>query len=46
MGGKSILGIYDYMGILGELKAGQEVEVEFLREGTSMKTNAVMAKRN
>ncbi len=46
LGGKGILGIYDYMGILGELKAGQEVEVEYLRDGAAMKTKATMAKRN
>jgi aminopeptidase YwaD len=46
LGGKGILGIYDYMGILGELKAGQEVEVEYLRDGAPMKTKATMAKRN
>jgi aminopeptidase YwaD len=46
LGGKGILGIYDYMGILGELKAGQEVEVEYLRDGAPMKTKTTMAKRN
>ena len=45
MAGKKVLNIYDYMGILGELKAGQEVEVEVIRDGKSVKTKAVMQKR-
>jgi S1-C subfamily serine protease len=46
LGGKKIMNVYDYMGILGELKAGDEVTVEINREGTSMKVQAVMQKRN
>jgi hypothetical protein len=46
MAGKAILGIYDYMGVLGELKAGQVVEVEYLRDNNAQKTMATMAKRN
>jgi hypothetical protein len=46
MGGKKILNVYDYMGILGELKAGDEVEVEVSRDGKVLKVLAVMQKRN
>jgi hypothetical protein len=46
LAGKAILGIYDYMGVLGELKAGQAVEVEYLRDNNAQKTTATMAKRN
>jgi aminopeptidase YwaD len=46
MAGKAILGIYDYMGVLGELKAGQEVQVEYMREGKTFSTMATMTKRN
>ena len=45
MAGKKVLNIYDYMGILGELKPGQEVDVEVIRDGKSVKTKAVMQKR-
>jgi hypothetical protein len=45
MGGKKILNIYDYMGVLGELKAGDEVEIEVLRDGTTQKLKAVMERR-
>jgi Zn-dependent M28 family amino/carboxypeptidase len=45
MGGKNVLNIYDYMAILGELKAGEEVEVEFLRGTERMNAKAVMEKR-
>jgi hypothetical protein len=45
MAGKKVLNIYDYMGLLGELKAGQEVDVEVLREGKLVKVKAVMEKR-
>ena len=45
MAGKKILNIYDYMGVLGELKAGDEVEVEVIRDGTQMKFTATMTKR-
>jgi S1-C subfamily serine protease len=37
MKGKKILNIYDYMGILGELKAGDVVELDIVR-GTDRKT--------
>jgi aminopeptidase YwaD len=46
IGGKKVLNVYDYMGVLGELKAGQEVEVVILREGVTMKMTAIMQKRN
>ena len=45
MAGKKVLNIYDYMGILGELKPGQEVDVEVIRDGKSVKTKATMQKR-
>lgn len=43
--GKKILNIYDYMGILGELKPGDVVEIEALREGKGIKFSATMQKR-
>jgi len=45
MAGKTVLNIYDYMGILGELKAGQEVDIEVLREGNRVNLRAQMQKR-
>ncbi len=45
LAGKKVMNIYDYMGILGELKAGQTVEVEVLRDGKPMKFSATMQKR-
>ncbi|MEK9137401.1 MAG: PDZ domain-containing protein, partial [Bacteroidota bacterium] len=45
MAGKKVLNIYDYMALLGELKAGDEVEIEVMREGKSMKVKATMEKR-
>jgi aminopeptidase YwaD len=45
LAGKKILSIYDYMGILGELKAGDEVTVEVLRDGKPMTFKATMEKR-
>jgi hypothetical protein len=45
MGAKKILNIYDYMGILGELKAGDEVEVGVLRDGKPFTVRAKMEKR-
>jgi hypothetical protein len=45
MAGKDVLNIYDYMGILGELKVGQMVEVELLREGKRVIVTATMQKR-
>jgi aminopeptidase YwaD len=44
--GRKVLNVYDYMGVLEDLKPGQEVEVMILREGASMKLAAVMQKRN
>jgi aminopeptidase YwaD len=46
MAGKTVMNIYDYMGMLGELKAGDEIEVEVMREGKPVKLRAVMQKRN
>ena len=46
MAGKKIMNIYDYMGILGELKAGDRVEVEILRNGQPVKLMATMEKRH
>ncbi len=45
LAGKKILSIYDYMGILGELKAGDEVAVDVLRDGKPMSFKATMEKR-
>lgn len=45
LAGKKILSIYDYMGILGELKAGEEVGVDVLRDGKPMSFKATMEKR-
>jgi len=45
MAGKKTLNIYDYMGVLGELKPGDEVEVEVLRDGKTMTFTAKMEKR-
>jgi S1-C subfamily serine protease len=45
LAGKKILSIYDYMGILGELKAGDEVVVEVVRDGAPMSFKATMEKR-
>ncbi len=46
MGGKKIMNIYDYMGMLGELKAGDEVVLDVNRDGTVIQLKAVMQKRN
>ncbi len=46
MAGKDVLNIYDYMGILGELKVGQMVEVEVLRDGKRELLTATMQKRD
>jgi hypothetical protein len=46
MAGKQVLNIYDYMGILTELKAGDIVEVEVRRDGKPVTLTATMAKRN
>ena len=45
MAGKTVLNIYDYMGILGELKAGDQVDVEAVRNGQHMTVHATMQKR-
>ena len=45
MAGKKVLNIYDYMGILGELKSGQLVDVEVVRDGKQVKAQATMQKR-
>jgi hypothetical protein len=45
MGGKKIMNIYDYMGMLGELKPGDSVEVEVARDGSLMTFTAHMTKR-
>jgi S1-C subfamily serine protease len=45
MAGKKVLNIYDYMGILGELKAGDVVDIEVLRDGNSLTLKATMEKR-
>ena len=45
MAGKKVLNIYDYMGILGELKSGDVVEVEVLRAGTPLTVKATMERR-
>jgi len=46
MAGKKVLNVYDYMGMLGELKAGDSVEIEIERDGKPLKLTAVMQKRN
>jgi len=45
LAGKKVMNIYDYMGILGELKVGQVVEVEVLRDGKPLKFSVTMQKR-
>jgi aminopeptidase YwaD len=45
MAGKKVLNIYDYMGILGELKVGDVVEIEVLRGGATVTMTATMEKR-
>jgi aminopeptidase YwaD len=45
MAGKKILNIYDYMGVLGELKAGDVVEIEVVRNGSPVLLKATMEKR-
>ena len=46
MAGHNILNIYDYMGVLGDLKAGDMVEVELLRDGSRVTVTATMQRRN
>jgi len=45
MAGKKVMNIYDYMGVLGELRPGDEVEVEAKRGGDTVKLTARMEKR-
>lgn len=45
MAGKKVMNIYDYTGILGELKVGDEIEVEVMREGRPLTLKAKMEKR-
>jgi hypothetical protein len=45
LAGKKVMNIYDYMGILGELKAGQEVAVGIQRAGESITVNVTMTRR-
>ncbi|MBI5472804.1 MAG: M20/M25/M40 family metallo-hydrolase, partial [Ignavibacteriae bacterium] len=42
---KKVMNIYDYMGVLTELKTGDVVEIEVLRDGKSMVFSATMQKR-
>jgi aminopeptidase YwaD len=44
MAGKKVTNIYDYMGVLSELKVGDVVEVMVLREGKSLTVSATMQK--
>lgn len=46
LGGHKIMNVYDYMGVLGELKAGDQVEVIVVRDGATVKVMATMQKRN
>jgi len=46
LGGHKIMNVYDYMGVLGELKAGDQVEVVVVRDGATVKVMATMQKRN
>lgn len=43
--GKKVLNIYDYMGILGELKDGQIVQVSIMRDGKPMTFSVTMQRR-
>ncbi len=45
MAGKQVLNIYDYMGILGELKVGDKVDVEVQRDEQLLKVAVIMEKR-
>ncbi len=45
LAGKKIMNIYDYMGILGELKSGDVVPVEAQRDGKTLSFSATMQKR-
>lgn len=45
MAGKQVMNIYDYMGILGELKVGDKVDIEVQREEQFLTLVAIMEKR-
>jgi S1-C subfamily serine protease len=45
LAGKKVMNIYDYMGLLGELKAGDIVDVEVLRGAEHLTLKATMEKR-
>lgn len=45
MAGKQVMNIYDYMGILGELKVGDKVDIEVQRAERLLTLKAVMEKR-
>lgn len=45
LAGKKVLNIYDYMGILGTLKAGDIVDVTVLRDGKTLEFSVTMQKR-
>ena len=44
MSGKKVMNIYDYMGILGELKPGDMVDVGVMRDGKPLTVTATMRK--
>ncbi|MCS6804557.1 MAG: M28 family peptidase [Acidobacteriota bacterium] len=46
IGATKIKNVHDYMFVLGELKAGEAVEVEVIREGRRLVFNVVPEKRN
>jgi aminopeptidase YwaD len=45
LAGKKVMNIYDYMGILGELKVGQEVVVGVQRAGEVISLNVTLTRR-
>lgn len=45
MAGKKVMNIYDYMGVLSELKAGDIVEIVAQRDGSDVIVKATMQKR-
>jgi serine protease Do len=45
MAGKPVLNIYDYMGLLGELKAGDVIDLEVRRDGQPLILKATMERR-
>ena len=46
LAGKEILNIYDYTAILGELKPGQETEIEVDRDGKKIKLKLMPGARD